>query len=164
MERLVRRRKMLGEVVPKIGHAILPPTRARVASSSAPRLDSASASGSNPSICCAASQGRFAILPRITPEPPAKSKITIKRRHGLDHKQAKSAAEKIARDLKSRFDLEYAWEGDHIAFERPGLTGTLQVGKTAVRLDVELSFLLSALKGPIEQAIQRELDALFKKS
>jgi putative polyhydroxyalkanoate system protein len=94
----------------------------------------------------------------------AVSKITIKRRHGLDHKKAKSAAEKMARDLKARFDLDYAWEGDHIAFERPGLTGTLQVGKTDVRLDVELSFLLSALKGPIEQAIHRELDTLFKKA
>ena len=92
------------------------------------------------------------------------SKITIRRRHGLDHKKAKSAAEKIARDLKSRFDLEYAWDGDHIAFERPGLTGTLQVGKTDLRLDVELSFLLSALKGPIERAIEKELDALVKKA
>jgi putative polyhydroxyalkanoate system protein len=92
------------------------------------------------------------------------SKITIKRRHGLDHKKAKSAAERIARDLKSRFNLEYAWDGDHIAFERPGLSGTLQVGKRDVRLDVELSFLLSALRGPIERAIHRELDALFKKA
>ena len=92
------------------------------------------------------------------------SKITIKRRHGLDHKKAKSAAEKIARDLKSRFDLDYAWDGDHIAFERPGLSGTLQVGKAELRLDVELSFLLTPLKGPIEQAIHRELDALVKKA
>jgi putative polyhydroxyalkanoate system protein len=88
--------------------------------------------------------------------------ITIQRRHSLDHKHAKAAAEKIARDLKKRFDLEYAWEGDHIAFERPGLSGSLHVSKTAVRLDVELSFLLLPLKGPIEQAINKELDTLFK--
>jgi putative polyhydroxyalkanoate system protein len=92
------------------------------------------------------------------------SKITIRRRHGLGEKKAKHAAEQIARDLKSRFDLEYAWDGDHIAFERPGLSGTLQVGKTDLRLDVELSFLLSALKGPIERAIEKELDALVKKA
>jgi putative polyhydroxyalkanoate system protein len=90
--------------------------------------------------------------------------ISIKRRHSLDHKRAKAAAEKVARDLKSRFDLEYAWEGDHIAFERPGLSGSLHVGKTDVRLDVELSFLLLPLRGPIEQAIHRELDTLFKKA
>jgi putative polyhydroxyalkanoate system protein len=87
--------------------------------------------------------------------------ISIKRRHKLDQKKAKVAAEKIARDLNKRFDLSYEWEGDHIAFERPGLSGSLHVGKTNVQLDVELSFLLYALKGPIEREINKELDALF---
>ena len=90
--------------------------------------------------------------------------ISIKRRHKLDHKKAKAAAEKIARDLNKRFGLAYEWEGDNIAFERPGLSGSLQVGKADVRLDVELSFVLFALKGPIEQQINKELDALFGKA
>ena len=62
------------------------------------------------------------------------------------------------------YDLQYAWDGDHIAFQRPGVSGSLHVGKTDVRLDVELSFLLTPLKGPIENAIQKEFDALFKKA
>ena len=87
--------------------------------------------------------------------------ISIKRRHKLPHKKAKEAAQKIARDLNKRFDLAYEWDGDDIAFERPGLSGTLHVGKAEIRLDVELSFLLSVLKGPIEQEINKELDSLF---
>jgi len=87
--------------------------------------------------------------------------ISIKRRHKLDQKRAKAAAEKIARDLKKRFELAYEWEGDHIAFERPGVSGSLHVGKTNVQLDVELSFLLAALKGPIEREIHKQLDAVF---
>ncbi len=83
------------------------------------------------------------------------------RRHKLDQKKAKAAAEKIARDLNKRFDLAYEWEGDHIAFERPGVSGSLHVGKTNVQLDVELSFLLVALKGPIEREIHKQLDAVF---
>jgi len=90
--------------------------------------------------------------------------ISIKRRHKLDHKKAKAAAEKIARDLNKRFDLAYGWDGDRIVFERPGLSGTLRVGKAEVQLDVELSFLLLALKGPIEREINKELDALFGKA
>lgn len=90
--------------------------------------------------------------------------ISIKRRHKLEHKKARVAAEKIARDLNKRFELVYAWEGDRIEFERPGLSGTLHVGKADVRLDVELSFLLLALKGPIEREILKELDALFGKA
>jgi putative polyhydroxyalkanoate system protein len=90
--------------------------------------------------------------------------ISIKRRHKLEHKKAKAAAEKIARDLNKRFDLAYEWDGDQIEFERPGLSGSLHVGKTDVRLEVELSFLLFALKGPIEQEINNQLDALFGKA
>jgi len=92
------------------------------------------------------------------------SSISIKRRHKLPHKNAKAAAEKIARDLNKRFELAYEWDGDDITFERPGLSGTLHVGKSEVHLDVELSFLLFALKGPIEQQINKELDALFGKA
>jgi putative polyhydroxyalkanoate system protein len=90
--------------------------------------------------------------------------ISIRRRHKLDHKRAKAAATKIARDLNKRFGLEYQWNGDTVEFERPGASGTLQVAKGEVRLDVELSFLLYPLKGPIEQAINKELDALFAES
>jgi putative polyhydroxyalkanoate system protein len=90
--------------------------------------------------------------------------ISIRRRHKLDHKKARTAAAKIARDLNKRFGLEYEWNGDDIEFERPGASGTLHVGKNEVRLDVELSFLLFALKGPIEQAIDKELDSLFGKA
>ena len=92
------------------------------------------------------------------------SSISIKRRHKLPHTKAKAAAEKIARDLNKRFELAYEWDGNDIAFERPGLSGTLHVGKNEVHLDVELSFLLFALKGPIEQQINKELDALFGKA
>ena len=90
--------------------------------------------------------------------------ISIKRRHKLDHAKAKAAADKIARDLKARFDLEYEWDRDDVSFERPGLSGNMHVGKNDVRLDVQLSFLLTPLKGPIEREIQKEMDALFGKA
>lgn len=87
--------------------------------------------------------------------------ISIRRRHKLDHRHAKTAAQKIARDLNKRFGLVCHWEGDEVAFERPGVSGTMRVGKSEVRLDAQLSFLMTPLKGPIERAIQDELDTLF---
>lgn len=90
--------------------------------------------------------------------------ISIRRRHKLSHKKAKAAAEEIALDLEKRFELAHEWDGDRIAFERPGLSGTLHVGKTELRLDVELSLLLLALKGPIEREIHKQLDAVLGKS
>ena len=89
--------------------------------------------------------------------------ISIRRRHSLDHKKARAVAQKIARDLDQRFDLAHEWDGDEVSFERLGLSGNMHVGKNEIRLDVELSFLLLPLKGPIEQAIHRELDALLGK-
>lgn len=90
--------------------------------------------------------------------------ISITRAHKLAHAEARAAAEKIARDLNKRFDLAYEWDGDEVSFARPGLSGSMHVGKSAVRLEVQLSFLLTPLKGPIEREIHSELDALFGKS
>jgi putative polyhydroxyalkanoate system protein len=90
--------------------------------------------------------------------------IAIAKKHRLSHKKARAAAQKIAEDLNERFDLEYKWSGDVVAFERPGLTGKLRVGKDEVRLDCELGFLLSMLKPTIEQVVHRDFDKHFGKA
>ncbi len=90
--------------------------------------------------------------------------ITIAKKHALSHPKAKAAAEKVATDLHNRFDLEYAWKGDHIEFSRPGLSGALHIGKDAVRLDCELGFMLSLLKPAIETEVHKQFDKYFGKT
>ena len=46
----------------------------------------------------------------------------------------RAEADKIARDLNSRFSLDYAWSGDRVDFERPGVTGSMQVTKDQITL------------------------------
>ena len=87
--------------------------------------------------------------------------IAIARRHHLSHKKAKEVAEKIAEDLNKRFDLAYAWEGDHIAFERPGVHGTMHVAHDTLELKASLGFLLTPLKPAIEREIHAQLDELL---
>jgi len=87
--------------------------------------------------------------------------ISIARKHSLSHRQARDAAEKIAKDLKKRFELDYAWDGEHIDFERPGLTGRMQVGKDRIKLEVQLGLLLGMLKPTIEREINVQLDKLL---
>ncbi len=86
--------------------------------------------------------------------------ISITRRHQLSHKQAKIVAEKLANDLQERFQLAWQWEGDHVHFERPGVSGSMHVGKNAISLEAKLGFLLSALKPAIEREIHAQLDTL----
>ena len=90
--------------------------------------------------------------------------IAIEKTHALSHPKAKAAAEKVAADLHERFDLEYAWKGDHIEFNRPGLTGALHIGKKAVRLDCQLGFMLSLLKPTIEAEVHKQFDKFFGKA
>ena len=90
--------------------------------------------------------------------------ISIAKTHRLSPKKARDAAEKIARDLKSRFSLEYAWNGDRVDFERPGVTGSMHVTKDQIRLDVALGFLLTPLKSTIEKEIHAQLDRMLGES
>jgi putative polyhydroxyalkanoate system protein len=87
--------------------------------------------------------------------------ISISRKHKLPPKKARAAAEKIAKDLHKRFDLEYAWDGERIEFERPGVTGHMSVGKERIALEVNLGWLLTPLKPAIEREIGAQLDRLL---
>ncbi|MFO1399335.1 MAG: polyhydroxyalkanoic acid system family protein [Burkholderiales bacterium] len=87
--------------------------------------------------------------------------ISIVRHHSLTHKKAKAAAEKIAKDLEKRFELAWEWNGDHVDFERPGVSGRVLVGKDKIALDVSLGWLLTPLKGSFEREINTQLDKLL---
>ena len=89
--------------------------------------------------------------------------ISMARKHKLTHKKAKDVAEKIAKDLRKRFALDYEWDGDEIEFERPGVTGRMVVGKDKIALDVSLGWLLTPLKPAIEKEIAAQLDKLVGK-
>jgi len=86
--------------------------------------------------------------------------ISVVRKHALSHKKAKAAAEKVAKELKLRFGLDYAWSGDTVEFERPGVTGTMRVEKDRIALDASLGWLLTPIKPAIEREIATQLDKL----
>ena len=53
--------------------------------------------------------------------------ISIAKKHALSHRKAKDVADKIARDLKKRFALDYAWEGDDVDFEARAWTAIVEI-------------------------------------
>lgn len=87
--------------------------------------------------------------------------ISIEKKHRLTHRKARAVAERIATDLKQRYALDYTWNGDQVEFERPGVTGTMRVGRDNIALDVRLGLLLTPLKRRIEREIHAQLDQLI---
>ena len=90
--------------------------------------------------------------------------IEIQRAHNLGLKAARTAADKMAETLGRKFDLKGDWSGNILRFERPGVSGSLAVSDKDIRLSVGLGFLLKAMRGSIESAIEQELDKLFARS
>ncbi|MGO1502052.1 MAG: polyhydroxyalkanoic acid system family protein [Marinobacter sp.] len=90
------------------------------------------------------------------------SAIDVHRAHTLDKDHARDAAESLARDLSTQFDLDYQWEGDHLKFKRSGAKGQLNITDHDLHVHLELGMLLRPFKSKIESEIHRQLDQILK--
>lgn len=89
------------------------------------------------------------------------SGIDIRHSHSLPRAKARKAVEEIAKKLAERFEIEYAWEGDDLHFNRSGVDGKIALRPDELHVTARLGFLISAFKGSIENEIQRVLDERF---
>ncbi|MGO1460724.1 MAG: polyhydroxyalkanoic acid system family protein [Marinobacter sp.] len=90
------------------------------------------------------------------------SVIDVHRAHTLDKDHARDAAEALARDLSSQFDLDSQWEGDHLKFKRSGVKGYLNITANDLHVHLELGMLLRPFKAKIESEIHSQLDQVLK--
>ncbi len=92
--------------------------------------------------------------------------IEINRAHALGLDTAKQRAEQLANDLKERLGIAWRWEGDTIRFSAPsgaakGVAGSVVVAVSQVRVEIDLPFLMRALKGPISGKVEEKLGKLL---
>lgn len=87
--------------------------------------------------------------------------IDIRRAHALGLAGARDAADRMSAHLARKFDLKGDWKGNTLHFERPGVNGSLAITDKDVHLSVALGFLLKAMRGSIQAAVEDELDKLF---
>ena len=88
--------------------------------------------------------------------------IELTRAHGLGLSGARAAAETMSGHLSKKFGLQGRWSGNTLHFERPGVTGSLAITERNLDLAITLvGFLMKAMKGSIERAVNEELDKLF---
>lgn len=84
--------------------------------------------------------------------------IDIRRMHNKTPEEARRIAQEVADRLSGKFDTEVRWQGDHLVFERTGLSGKLEVMPDHVRIQADLGLLLRPLKGRIVAEVERFLD------
>ena len=89
------------------------------------------------------------------------SHIDVCAHHEMSREEAQSAADDLARDLASKFSIDYGWTGDHIHFERPGVNGVITVREDEIRIKARLGLMLIFLKPRIEDEITRYLTEHF---
>ncbi len=92
--------------------------------------------------------------------------IDIKRSHNLGVDEAKKRAETLAKSMEAQLGIRWSWEGNKIKFDAPsgaakGATGIVSVDGSAVRVEVDLPFLLRAVKGTVEGKINQKLNELM---
>jgi putative polyhydroxyalkanoate system protein len=88
--------------------------------------------------------------------------IEIHRKHKLGLAKAKTVANKVARDLAEKYDLQSEWEGHTLHFSRAGIDGHLAITKDSMDCHVSLGFLFKAFKGPIQGEMEKNFDKLLK--
>lgn len=93
--------------------------------------------------------------------------IDIRRSHSVGVDNAKQRAEEFAKSMESKLGIRWKWDGDKIKFDAPsgaakGATGTVTVDASSVRVEIDLPFLLRAIKGTVETKVTDRLDELLK--
>ena len=87
--------------------------------------------------------------------------ITLRHAHELDANQARAAAEKVANEMATEFEMAVQWEGDVLSFKRSGVSGTLTLLDREALLDIDLGFMLKAFAAKIEEKVSGNMAKVF---
>jgi putative polyhydroxyalkanoate system protein len=91
--------------------------------------------------------------------------IDISRAHSLPMDSARERAEVLASEFQEKLGINWRWDGDAIRFQADsgkakGAKGAVLVTTSAVRVEIDLPFLLRAFKGVVEGKVRARLDTL----
>ena len=90
-------------------------------------------------------------------------KISISRNHSLSPAVLKQRIVDLGEKLQAKYQAKTSWEGEKtMNVKGPGVEGKLSISDTKVDVNLDLGFLLSPMKGKIEEALTKELDRVTK--
>jgi len=88
--------------------------------------------------------------------------IDIRRSHTIGLDEAKKRAEGLAKDMEKDMGISWSWSGNSIKFEAKsgtakGVNGTISLDDKSARVEIDLPFLMRAIKGTIETKVNDKL-------
>ena len=90
-------------------------------------------------------------------------KINLSRNHSLPPAVIKQRISDLGSKLQEKYQAKTSWVDDKtLNVKGPGVDGKLVIGGDKVDVNLDLGFMLSPLKGKIEETLGRELDKLTK--
>jgi putative polyhydroxyalkanoate system protein len=85
--------------------------------------------------------------------------IHIKRNHNFSADDLRARVTKAAEKLSTNYGVKTEWKGNtHLAFTATGVKGGIDLKDKEIEVKVELNFLTRALKGKIEEGVNKALD------
>lgn len=95
--------------------------------------------------------------------------IDIRRNHTLTREEARNRAEELAQGMEEKLAIRWRWDGELIRFDAPsgaakGTTGVVRVEATSVQVEIDLPFLLRAMKGMVESKVNEKLNAALSRA
>ncbi|MFO0574891.1 MAG: polyhydroxyalkanoic acid system family protein [Polyangia bacterium] len=89
-------------------------------------------------------------------------KLEITQSHKVSAEEAKKRLENLSQELSEKYGLSSTWKSATQAeVKRTGANGTINIEPNQVRVNLDLSFVLSPMKDTIEKKIKDELAKLF---
>jgi putative polyhydroxyalkanoate system protein len=84
--------------------------------------------------------------------------IELTRSHSKGLDGGRAAVERVAQQLETDLQVDYAWDGDTLRFDGAGADGAIDVAADTVRVAINLSAFLQPLQGRIEEEAAQYLD------
>lgn len=85
-------------------------------------------------------------------------KLTVEQTHTLSADEAKQRLQDLSDKLASKYGINATWTSPTEAkVERTGVSGKIICGTNKVSVNLDLAFMLTPMKGQIEEKLKKEL-------
>lgn len=91
----------------------------------------------------------------------AMADISIRKSFSMPIAKARKAAQTVAEELASQYNIAYTWEGDVLTFKKTGLSGELRLAPKKIEIDINLGLVMRIFKEPMRAEIEKNIDTIF---